>query len=57
MKRSKKLTRIQRMILEKLGYENIDNIRYLSEKGDVVVFIRDEKEQIEVDKKTYYQMK
>lgn len=57
MKRSKKLTRIQRMILEKLGYENVGNIRYLSEKGNAVVFVRNDVEQIEIDKKTYYQMK
>lgn len=57
MKQTKKLTRVQRNILEKLGYENLDEVRYLTEKGNVVVFVRKDDEKIEIDKQTYYKMK
>ena len=56
LKQLKKLNRTQRNILEKLGYCNVENIRYLTEKGDKVIFMRGE-EQIKVDKQTYYSMK
>ena len=57
LKNLKKLNRTQRNILEKLGYEDISNIRYLTERGNVVVFVRGENEEIEIDKQTYYKMK
>lgn len=57
MKCLKKLTRTQRSILTKLGYEDVANIRYLTERGDNVVFIGKDGEEILVDKATYYKMK
>ena len=57
MKHLEKLTRTQRNILSKLGYEDLDEVRYSSEKGNVVVFVRENGETIEVDKQVYYKMK
>lgn len=57
MKCLKKLTRTQRGILTKLGYVDVANIRYLTERGDNVVFIGKDGEEILVDKATYYKMK
>ena len=57
MKRLKKLTRSQRNILEKLGIEGTENIQYLEERGDVVIFVRDNGEEVPVNKATYYKMK
>lgn len=60
MKRLKKLNRTQRKILSKLGYSDLGNIWYLTERGDSVVFVHimedsNTKEEILVSKKFYYE--
>lgn len=57
MKQSKKLTRTQRTVLEKLGYNGLEDVRYQSERGDVVIFVRENGEKIEINKQLYYKMK
>lgn len=57
MKQTKKLSRSQRNILNKLGYTDLEDVRYHTEKGDVVIFVRENGEKIEIDKQTYYKMK
>lgn len=56
MKQTKKLSRSQRIALQKLGVEP-EGLRYQSEKGSVVIFVRDNGEVVTVDKKDYYSVK
>lgn len=56
LKQTKKLSRSQRIALQKLGVEP-EGLRYQSEKGSVVIFVRDNGEVVTVDKKDYYSVK
>lgn len=61
MKNFKKLTRTQRKILGRMGYEDCSNIRYLTERGDSIVFVQIREDcsvfkEILLNKAEYYKM-